>query len=108
LGSSGAQQQERAFSCTNGDVYKYENLRLATHFVVEWSGYDREDKSFKPEVVMTGKDAMWAEDINEKIMETEPWWFVNKVELDTTEKCNEHGFIFIWNTVRSSIHGLGG
>jgi hypothetical protein len=51
---------------------------------------------------------MWAENVNEKLVETEPLGFVNKEELDTREKCKEHGFIFIWNTVRSSIHGLGG
>jgi hypothetical protein len=43
--------KSKAFSCTNEDAYKCENLRLATHFEGEWSGYDKEDKSFKPEEV---------------------------------------------------------
>ena len=56
----------------------------------------QEDKSFKLEEAMTGKDAMsmLVENVNKKLVETEPWWFVNKEELENREKCKEHGFIF--------------
>lgn len=45
---------------------------LASHFEVEYSGYDGEDKRFKLEETMAGKEAVWAEIIREKVLVETP------------------------------------
>jgi hypothetical protein len=86
---------------------------LASHFEVEYSGYDGEDKRFKLEETMAGKEAVWAEIIREKgLVETHldditTWWFVdalinaNKEQLENMNKCKERRFLGFRNTVRS-------
>jgi nucleoside-diphosphate-sugar epimerase len=103
------------FSCTNGDVFKWKQLwpTLAEHFQVEWSGYEGEDKRFELQRAMAGKEAVWAQIVEEKeLVETElnritSWWYVDAVinseveQLGTMNKSKEHGFLGFRNTVRS-------
>ncbi|KAJ1296637.1 hypothetical protein BS78_01G317400 [Paspalum vaginatum] len=106
--------KNKAFNCANGDVYKWQQLwpMLASHFGVEWSGYVAEDQRFRLEEAMVDKEALWAEIVREKgLVETEldditNWSFVDDVisaekeQLDTMNKCKEHGFFGFRNTVR--------
>lgn len=84
-----------------------------TIFDLEWVGYDGKDQHFKIAEAMAGKEAMWAEIVEEnKLVETKldeitNWWFVDAVydvereHLDTMNKSKEYGFFGFWNTVRS-------
>ncbi|CAN6300461.1 unnamed protein product [Urochloa humidicola] len=113
--------KNQAFNCTNGDVYKWKNLwpMLANRFEIEWSGYEGEDKRFKLEDAMAGKEALWAEIVREKgIVDTElnditSWWFVDtiinadKEQLENMNKTKEHGFLGFRNTVRSFNSWIG-
>ena len=113
--------KNETFNCTNGDVYKWKNLwpMLAEHFEMEWSGYDGEDKRFKLEEAMAGKEALWGEIVREKgLVETElnditAWWFVDalinadKEQLENMNKSKEHGFLGFRNTVRSFNSWIG-
>ncbi|RLN41201.1 3-oxo-Delta(4,5)-steroid 5-beta-reductase [Panicum miliaceum] len=104
-----------AFNCTNGDVFKWKQLwpALAKHFAVEWSGYDGEDRRFKLEEAMAGKEAVWTEIVRENgLLETKldditTWWSVDGVinadqeQVDTMNKSKELGFFGFRHTVRS-------
>ncbi|XP_025792030.1 3-oxo-Delta(4,5)-steroid 5-beta-reductase-like [Panicum hallii] len=107
--------KNEAFNCTNGDVFKWKQLwpALAKHFAVEWSGYDGEDKRFKLEEAMAGKEAVWTEIVREnglletKLDDTTTWWSVDAVlnadqeQVDTMNKSKELGFFGFRHTVRS-------
>jgi hypothetical protein len=92
---------------------------LADHFEMEWSGYDGEDKRFKLEEAMAGKEALWAEIVREKgLVETElnditSWWFVDalinagKEQIENMNKSKERGFLGFRNTVRSFNTWIG-
>lgn len=102
-------------------MYKWKQLwpKLANHFEVQWSGYDGEDKRFKLEEAMAGKEAVWAEIVQEKgLVETQldditAWASLDDVinadkeQLDTMNKCKEHGFLGFRNTVRSFKAWIG-
>ncbi|RLN17464.1 3-oxo-Delta(4,5)-steroid 5-beta-reductase [Panicum miliaceum] len=113
--------KNETFNCTNGDVYKWKNLwpMLADHFEMEWSGYDGEDKRFKLEEAMAGKETLWAEIVREKgLVETElnditAWWFVDalinadKEQIENMNKSKERGCLGFRNTVRSFNTWIG-
>ncbi|KAF0911970.1 hypothetical protein E2562_012781 [Oryza meyeriana var. granulata] len=109
------------FHCTNGDVYTWKLLwpMLAFHFDVEWTGYEGEDQRFKLEEAMAGKEAVWAEIVNEhELLDTDldeitNWSFVDavlneeKVHLDTMNKSKEYGFLGFRNTEKYSWDWIG-
>jgi nucleoside-diphosphate-sugar epimerase len=107
--------KNEAFNCSNGDVFKWKRLWpiLADRFGVEWAGYEGEASRFELAEVMAGKEAVWAEIIEEnglivtKLEEVASWWFVDAMlgiefgHLDTMNKSKEHGFLGFRNTVNS-------
>ncbi|KAG2561149.1 hypothetical protein PVAP13_8KG111603 [Panicum virgatum] len=99
--------KNEAFNCSNGDVYRWRQQLwpiLAGRFGLEWVGYEGEEKRVKVSDAMAGKEAVWAEIVEEKqlvptqLHEVANWWFVDalfsvKLEfLDSMNKSKEHGF----------------
>jgi hypothetical protein len=114
--------KNEVFNCTNGDVFQWKLLWpvLAKHFEVEWSGYEEEDRRFKLEDAMAGKEALWAEIVSEKgLVKTEladitAWPFVDAVinaggaqQVDNMNKSKERGFFGFRDTVRSFDARIG-
>ncbi|RCV44247.1 hypothetical protein SEVIR_9G364200v4 [Setaria viridis] len=110
--------KNEAFNCSNGDVCTWKKLWpiLAGRFGLEWVGYEGEEKRLKLAEAMAGKEALWAEIVEENelvathVSEVANWWVVDKsldrygLEwdiLDSMNKSKEHGFLGFRNTFRS-------
>lgn len=107
--------KNEAFNCSNGDVYKWRQLWpiLAGRFGLEWVGYEGEENRVKASEAMAGKEAVWAEIVEEnqlvptQLHEVANWWFVDalfsvQVEfLDSMNKSKEYGFLGFRNTAKS-------
>ncbi|EMS51064.1 hypothetical protein TRIUR3_03279 [Triticum urartu] len=107
--------RNEAFNCSNGDLYKWKQLwpMVADRFGVEWAGYEGEDSRFMLADAMAGKEAVWAEILQEnelvttELQEIANWWFLDAVfnvkceHLDSMNKSKEHGFLGFRNTAKS-------
>jgi len=107
--------RNEAFNCSNGDLYKWKQLwpMVADRFGVEWAGYEGEDSQFMLADAMAGKEAVWAEILQEnelvttELQEIANWWFLDAVfnvkceHLDSMNKSKEHGFLGFRNTAKS-------
>jgi len=107
--------KNQSFNCSNGDLYKWKQLwpMLADRFGVEWAGYEGEDSRFMLTDAMAGKEAVWAEVLQEnelvttELQEIANWWFLDVVfnvkseRLDSMNKSKEHGFLGFRNTANS-------
>ncbi|CAN6289073.1 unnamed protein product [Urochloa humidicola] len=112
--------KNEAFNCSNGDVCTWKKLWpvLAGRFgLVEWVGYEGEEKRFLLAEAMAGKDeAVWAEIVQEeglvatRVSEVANWWVVDtsadqygldSVIVDSMNKSKEHGFLGFRNTFKS-------
>uniref|UniRef100_A0ACD5X7W3 Uncharacterized protein n=1 Tax=Avena sativa TaxID=4498 RepID=A0ACD5X7W3_AVESA len=107
--------KNQAFNCSNGDVFRWRQLWpvLAAHFGLEWTGYNGEENRFKLSEAMAGKEAVWAEIVEEnglvepRLFELANWDLFDLVFgsdwllLDSMNKSKEHGFLGFRNTLKS-------
>nr|CAB3500431.1 unnamed protein product [Digitaria exilis] len=110
--------KNEAFNCSNGDVCTWKKLWpiLAGRFGLEWTGYEGEENRFKLSEAMAGKEALWAEIVEENELvatqasEVANWFVVDALAdqfgldceiLDSMNKSKEHGFLGFRNTFRS-------
>ncbi|KAK7321655.1 hypothetical protein VNO77_32504 [Canavalia gladiata] len=105
----------KAFNCSNGDVYKWKHLWkvLAERFGIEEYGF-QEGFNLKLSEMMKDKGHVWEEIVREnhlqqtKLKDVGDWWFADiilggEVALDSMNKAKEHGFLGFRNSKNSFI-----
>ncbi|CAJ2675371.1 unnamed protein product [Trifolium pratense] len=107
--------KNKAFNCSNGDVFKWKHFWkvLADKFEIENYGFE-EGLEFKLSEVMKDKSGVWEEIVREnglqptKLEDVGDWWFADfmlRVEgvLDSMNKAKEHGFLGFRDSKNSFI-----